>query len=63
MMRNSVVLLGKTENMNVGNELRQLKQLFDLLFSDSTVFDKMANITIFSLNIIENFVNILEKVL
>ncbi len=41
------------------------RQLVMLLFSDNTVntvFEKMANITIFSLNIVEN-VNILEEVL
>ena len=46
------------KNMNVGNKLVML------LFSDNTVFEKkMANIAIFSLNIVENSVNILEKVL
>ena len=33
-----------------------------LLFFNN-VFKKMANITLFSLNIVENSVNILEKVL
>ncbi len=32
-------------------------------FPTIAVFEKMANITIFSLNIVENSVNILEKVL
>ncbi len=34
-----------------------------LLFSSNTVFEKMANITIFSLNVAENYVNIQEEVL
>ena len=34
-----------------------------LLFSDNTVFEEMANITMFSLNIVENSVNIQGKVL
>ena len=38
--------------MNVGDKL---KQPVMLLFSDNTVYEKMAaNITIFSLNIVEN---------
>ena len=43
----------------------QKRQLVDiLLFSDNTVFEEMlANMRIFSLNIIENSVNILGKVL
>ncbi len=41
----------------------RLRQLVMLLFSDNAAFEKMANITIFSLNIVENSVNILEKVL
>ncbi len=44
--------------MNVEKELVEM-----LLFSDNTVFEKMANITIFSLNIVENSVTILGKVL
>ena len=57
---NIVVFLGIKLNrkyINVGNKLRLL------LFSDNIVFEKLANITIFSLNIVENPVNNPEKVL
>ncbi len=33
-----------------------------ILISDNTVFEEMADITIFSLNIVENSVNILGEV-
>ncbi len=51
------------EKLNRKHEC-QKRQLIDmLLFSDNTVFEEMANITIFSLNIVENSVNVLGKVL